>query len=136
MIFQSFKLSKADKILPGFATSFVFEFYQRGNTLNNTSEYDRSNYYIRILLDEKPLDMPEAKCDSKYRCSWDSVAAYLESRVYTKEQIDTICFSHLDYQSYDGNSMPYWLAFLIAFPLVVATLIVYRCLFGSKKKQS
>lgn len=33
MIFQSLKLAKEDRILPKFASSFVFEFYQRGSSL-------------------------------------------------------------------------------------------------------
>ena len=127
MIFQSFKLSEGDRILPKFATSFVFEFWQFANT-SLAATFDPSNYYLRIFLDDQPLKMPQAECDKNFRCSWSSVRAFMEPRIYSAEELDQICFSHMDYS--DGQDRKQWLvAFLIAFPMVAVTVFLSRCVF-------
>jgi hypothetical protein len=87
MIFQSFKLSEDDRILPKFATSFVFEFWQFNKSLGS-NDYDPSNYCVRIFLDDQPLKMPMAECDKNYRCSWNSVRSFMEGRLYSPEELD------------------------------------------------
>lgn len=132
MIFQSFKLSEDDRILPKFATSFVFEFWQYNSSLTSTADYNPSNYYVRIFLDDQPLKMPLADCDTNYRCSWNSVRSFMEGRLYSREELDQICFTHMDYQ--DGQDGKQWLiAFLIALPMVAITLYLSRCLFCKVK---
>ena len=96
MIFQSFKLREDDRILPKFATSFVFEFWQMKESLSSL-DYDPKNYYVRIFLDDQPLKMPLAECDKDYRCSWNSVRTFMEGRIYSAEELDQICFTHMDY---------------------------------------
>ena len=85
MIFQAFKLAKEDRILPKFDTSFVFEFYQREAELS--SDFNRSNFYMRILLDDKPLAIPWADCDSNQHCSWDSIQVYMKSRIVPSDEV-------------------------------------------------
>lgn len=127
MIFQSFKLSDEDRILPRFATSFVFEFWQYKSSLTS-NDYDPKNYYVRIYLDDEPLKMPLADCDNNYRCSWSSVRSFMEGRIYSPEELDQICFTHMDNQ--DGQDGKQWLiAFLIALPMVAITIYLSRCIF-------
>jgi hypothetical protein len=62
----------------------------------------------------------------RYRCNWDSLASFLESRSLPKGlDPETVCFSHLEGmdrpQIIDGN-VPWWLAAIIAVPLVVISL--------------
>jgi hypothetical protein len=51
MIFEAFKFMKEDRILPKFATSFVFELWKKKNSSEN---YSRQDFYLRVFLDDKP----------------------------------------------------------------------------------
>jgi hypothetical protein len=51
MIFEAFKFRKEDRIIPKFATSFVFELWKKKNASEN---YSRKDYYLRVFLDDKP----------------------------------------------------------------------------------
>ena len=112
----------------------VFVLYQKAGTFSAT-EFNRNNFYIKVILDDKPVDIPSANCDAQHRCSWDSVGSFLDSRLFSSEEIDNICFSHLNYAQLQGN-MPWWLAFLISLPLVLATVAVIRCIVNRKDEKA
>lgn len=98
----------------------------------DASEFNRKNFYVKLLIDDKPVKIPAGNCDPLYRCSWDSVGQFIEDRLYTRDEIDSICFSHLNYAQTQGN-MPWWLAFIIALPMVLATVLAIRCFLKWKK---
>lgn len=51
LIFEAFKFRKEDRILPKFATSFVFELWKKKNASEN---YSRKDFYLRVFLDDEP----------------------------------------------------------------------------------
>jgi hypothetical protein len=51
MIFEAFKFRKEDRILPKFATSFVFELWKKKSASEN---YSRNDFYLRVFLDDEP----------------------------------------------------------------------------------
>jgi len=48
--------------------------------------------------------MSEATCDKEGRCSWDSVAKYMESRIFSGTDLDRICSTHIDASDSDGDN--------------------------------
>ena len=66
----------------------------------------------------------------RYRCSWESLAAFLDQRSLPRNlDPDRVCFGHLENrdrpQIVDGN-VPWWLAAVIATPLVAISLYLIR----------
>ena len=84
-----------------------------------------------------PVNFPNATCDGQFKCTWDSVAAFLEARTYKKDVHD-ICFNHLNYGNdiieIDGN-MPWWLAIIIAVPLVIISVIIIKCILKIRQRK-
>ncbi len=132
MIFQAFKLREEDRIIPKFATSFVFELWKKKNASNT---YNRNDFYVRIFLDDKPQKMTEAVCDEDFHCAWDSVASYMQGRIISKSTLDRICFSHLDYSdnNSDTDNRQQWIAaFFISLPLTLATVYISRYIYNTR----
>ena len=81
--------------------------------------------------------IPNASCNENYTCNWDLLASFLDSRLYKKDLHD-ICFSHLSYGNdvyiIDGN-MPWWLAIIIAVPLVIVTIIIIKCILNIRERK-
>ncbi len=118
IIFKSFKLSEGDRILPKFATSFVFEFWQFTNT-TSAATFDLSKYYLRIFLDDQPLKMPKAECDKNFR---------YRGLQFARSWSPGSSFTHMDYS--DGKDRKQWLvALLIVFPMIAVPVFLSRCVF-------
>lgn len=158
-LIQGFKVQNKYKVR--FSSSFLIEFYKRGDISQQDEggfDYyypytlDRTNYYLKFYLDDAPLNLTQVPCDDSYRCNWDALAKYLEARQFrdfikgngTKEASQDVrgfCFSHLNYviseSSYVEN-LPWWLAFLIALPLVIITVAIIKIVLivRDKKKRA
>lgn len=63
----------------GYTSSFIFEFYQRDFHFDQDvyPYYDPKHYYLKVYLDDRPLNITGAKCDADYKCPWESVVSYL-----------------------------------------------------------
>lgn len=134
--------------VPEPTSSLFFELYQIKGDLKTT---DRSNYYVKLVLDDKNLvdkllATGKVVCElDQGACSWDSLAKFmLERRISTdfngkQTTLHDMCFSHLHIVMPPDNrteSVPWWLAIVISIPLVVITLSVIKIgLIMHEKKQ-
>lgn len=99
---------------------------------------------MSAYIDNLPLPIKKSSCyfdGDKYRCPWDQLAAVLESNILAKGvNVEDVCFSHLENRSRPqivDTNMPWWLATVIAGPLVAGTTYAlhrYR-LYKQQKKQ-
>ena len=67
--------------IPQPTSSIMIEFY---NTTDIVTKFDRSNYNVKIYLDDKPVYI-ENVCKDQI-CKWDLVADYLLSRTFKNDQ--------------------------------------------------
>ena len=116
-------------LVPRHGSSLYFKLYADNEKPNTTIPYQRSNYFVTINVDNTPLPFKSMNCQfdgDNFRCNWDGLAAFLDSRSLPKGiSAETMCFEHLEGrdrpQIIDGN-MPWWLAAVISLPLVAVTL--------------
>eukprot|EP00347_Sterkiella_histriomuscorum_P011907 403370640 len=144
-----FQLEQQFRYLPKYTSSLLIEFHQRDFTLPDDGSdpvYSRENYYIKLYLDDIPIKLPNATCDDNYKCTWDSVHEFMRSRLFKDvvnngqhtNNIRNFCFTHLNYQvtesTYEEN-LPWWLAFVIALPLVGITIAIIKIFLILKNKR-
>ena len=119
-------------------SSILIEFYRK----STGSPFDRSNYYLKIFLDDTQLQI-DSVCTIQ-SCQWDVVAAYLESRTFKTDgmghtTLQSKCFSHLpiDPPTPDNRveAVPWWLALVISIPLAVITVAVIKIALVIKDKK-
>ena len=74
-----------------------------------------------------------------YRCSWNKVANFLESRMYIDGEIEDFCFKHIPDQAEAVDKkeaqMPWWIAFVIGQLLVVITCLIIIAVFKWRQKR-
>ena len=116
-------------LVPRHGSSLYFKLYADNDKPNTTIPYQRTNYFVTINVDNTPLPFKSMHCQfdgDNFRCNWDGLAAFLDSRSLPKGiSAEAMCFGHLEGrdrpQIIDGN-MPWWLAAVISLPLVAVTL--------------
>jgi hypothetical protein len=74
--------------------------------------------------------MPKASCDSEARCSWDSVAEFMQNRIITPNELEKICFSHLDYSNDSTDGQQWLIAFFISLPMTLLTVLISKYLYN------
>ena len=99
-----------------------------------------------MYLDDMPVKPNQTLCDADYKCSWDSLYEFMKSRQfsdviqngYNTNNTRNFCFSHLNYEiresTYEEN-LPWWLAFVIAVPLVGITLALIKIVMIVRNKR-
>lgn len=101
--------------------------------MNQTYNFTRGDFAVAISVDDIPIELPGCNCEfdgARYLCPYDLVAAFLENRSLPAGLLpEAICFTHLENrvrpQIVDTN-MPWWLAILIATPLVIGSLYLIK----------
>lgn len=69
--------------LPKHSSSLLIELYQRDFTLPDDGSdpvYSRTNYYVKLYLDDVPVRPNHTVCDADFKCSWDSLYEFMKSR--------------------------------------------------------
>ena len=82
-----------------------------------------------------PLSLPNC---SAYQCAWDSFHSFLTSRML-QDPLHSLCFSHLNIQTTTqkvDEAIPWWLAVVIAVPLVFITVAVIKIVLIFRDKRA
>ncbi|CDW73945.1 histidine acid phosphatase family protein [Stylonychia lemnae] len=142
-------LDLQDKQVPLFSSSLVIQFYIRNyNPQPVVSDYDRSDYYVKFYFDDQPVKSSSFECNENFECSWDLVAKYFEGMklndTITGQKISDLkqfCFSSLNMQAIDDDgdsspsNVPWWLAIVIAVPLVIITIAIIKIIMIVNEKK-
>ena len=84
--------------------------------------FDRSQFYVRLLVDDQEVPLSDAisDCKDKSTCSYDLVHNYISNRLVNN--LEELCFTHLNYEELNSEDIPWWLAISIVVPLVAISL--------------
>lgn len=87
---------------------------------------DRSQLYVRILVDDKviPLSTAIKECRGKETCTYELVHRYIQSRLVS--DIEELCFTHINYEELNSEDLPWWLVVTIVTPLVAISLYAIK----------
>ncbi|CDW86186.1 histidine acid phosphatase family protein [Stylonychia lemnae] len=138
-IIKGLQLPEQFRYLPKYSSSLLIEFWQKDYPMSQEEDthYERYNYYVKFFYDDVPFKLSGAECDNDYKCQWDKVANVLQGRLFRdvvnngtyNNNMRQFCFSHLNYEvtasTYEEN-LPWWLAFIIALPLVGITVAIIK----------
>jgi hypothetical protein len=120
-------------LLPRFGSSILIKLYsltQVNATIDPSQPYTGHDYFISCFIDDVPIPFKHSECvfdGDRYRCNWELVSAFFTQHSIGKGvDLDQVCFSHLEGRvrtEIVETNMPWWLAFIIAAPMVVGSVM-------------
>lgn len=106
----------------------------------HAANFTLHDYFVSFFIDDVPIPIKHSECvfDSvRYRCNWEAVSKFLlQHSLPEGKDVEDYCFSHLENRNRPiivDTNMPWWLAAVIAVPLVIISIIAIK--YYMKKKE-
>lgn len=95
---------------------------------------------MKAYFNDLPIKIKTADCDDAYRCNYAKFTEFLESRMFTQTDLQQFCHTKIPQlpvtpNKNDADSIPWWLAFLLAIPLVLITMLIIKAIIDYRKKK-
>eukprot|EP00347_Sterkiella_histriomuscorum_P015546 403356625 len=149
-LYAGLDLNQVKPLSPEFTSSILIEFYQKEGIDGpfTPTSFNREDYYVKFYVNDEPVKLPQVTCDDEFFCQYESLVIFFSTMNFKDvitgldvKDMETFCNAQLNYENVvptpdsPPSGIPWWLAVVIAVPLVIITIAIIKIVMIIKEKR-